>query len=259
MTMHEGHRGRMRERFRRDGLEGFAPHEVLELLLFYGRARGDTNPTAHRLLDTFGSLKGVLEAKPEQLMAVQGVGEETATLISLMLPMFRRYSLCLCEERQRFPGVESLKTYCINLQAGRRTEHFYVMGLSTDYRLLGQRLIASGTVTEVSAYPRLVAEAALNFNAYGVVLCHNHPDGLCVPSPEDIRTTRAMSILLSGLGIHLLDHVVVVGEQAYSMHEHGDLSEEPRREKVSLVPEDGRSHLLPEHGTGRRKRKETEP
>lgn len=73
--MHEGHRARMRERFRENGLEGFAPHEVLELLLFYARARGDVNPLAHRLLDHFGSLKGVLEARPEQLMAVEGVGE----------------------------------------------------------------------------------------------------------------------------------------------------------------------------------------
>lgn len=60
MTMHDGHRKRMRERFRKEGLEGFAPHEVLELLLFYARARGDVNPLAHRLLDTFGSLSGVL-------------------------------------------------------------------------------------------------------------------------------------------------------------------------------------------------------
>ena len=74
MTMHEGHRKRMRERFRREGLEGFAPHEVLELLLFYGRARGDVNGTAHALLDAFGTLQGVLEARPEQLMTVAGVG-----------------------------------------------------------------------------------------------------------------------------------------------------------------------------------------
>ena len=97
MTMHDGHRKRMRERFRLNGLEGFAPHEVLELLLFYGRARGDVNAIAHALLDTFGTLQGVLEATPAQLMSVPGVGEETATLISLMIPMFRRYSVCAAE------------------------------------------------------------------------------------------------------------------------------------------------------------------
>ena len=89
--MHEGHRQRMRERFRLEGLDNFAPHEVLELLLFYARVQGDVNPLAHELLDSFGSIKGVLEARPEQLMAVKGVGEETATLLSLIVPVFRKY------------------------------------------------------------------------------------------------------------------------------------------------------------------------
>ena len=88
--MHEGHRQRMRDRFRTEGLDNFAPHEVLELLLFYARARGDVNPLAHRLLETFGSLRGVLEAPVEHLCTVEGVGEETATLLSMMVPMFRR-------------------------------------------------------------------------------------------------------------------------------------------------------------------------
>ena len=101
MTMHDGHRCRLRERFRLEGLENFQPHEVLELLLFYARARGDVNPLAHTLLDTFGSLRGVLEAPVDQLTQVPGIGEETATLLSLMVPMFRRYELCICQERKR--------------------------------------------------------------------------------------------------------------------------------------------------------------
>ena len=177
MTMHEGHRQRMRERFRREGLEGFAPHEVLELLLFYGRARGDVNPLAHELMDAFGSLKGVLEARPDQLMTVKGVGEETATLISLMLPMFRRYSACVCEERQRITSRSEAAAYCQALLAGWRTERFYVICLSSAGQVLGRRKVAEGTLTEVLAYPRLVVETALSYNAHSVVLCHNHPSG----------------------------------------------------------------------------------
>lgn len=89
---HDGHRKRMRERFRISGLEGFSEHEVLELILFYGRARGNVNDTAHALMDVFGSLPRVLEASPEQLMLIDGIGEESATLLSLILPLFRRYS-----------------------------------------------------------------------------------------------------------------------------------------------------------------------
>lgn len=241
---HDGHRKRMRERFRQNGLEGFAPHEVVELLLFYGRARGDVNPLAHRLLDAFGSLKGVLEARPEQLMSIDGVGEETATLISMMLPMFRRYSACVCEEHKTIRNRSEAAAYCKALLSGWRTEHFYVLCFSSDNHLLGQRLIAEGTLTEVAAYPRLVAETALNYNAHSVLLCHNHPSGLCQPSPEDIRTTHRMQAMLGHLDIILLDHIIVAGEDAYSLAQNNQLADTTLNVS-SLIPPDGKSTMLP--------------
>ena len=223
MTMHEGHRGRMRERFRREGLEGFAPHEVLELLLFYGRARGNVNPLAHDLLDAFGSLRGVLEARPEQLMAVKGVGEETATLISLIVPMFRRYQASIREDRPWIRDREEAKAYCLSLLTGRRTERFYALCLSTTGQVLGQRLITQGTLTHVQAYPRLIVETALNYNAHGLILCHNHPGGSMHPSQDDVDVTLFIKTLLVGLDVELLDHIIVAGDGAYSMMQHGDL------------------------------------
>ena len=225
-NIHDGHRKRMRERFRREGLAGFAPHEVLELLLFYGRARGDVNPTAHALLDAFGSLKGVMEARPEQLMTVSGVGEESATLISLMLPLWRRYTACVLEEKQRIENRRQAQTYCLALLSGLRTEHFYLIALSADAQVLGRRLVAEGSLSEVNAYPRTVVEAALNYNAHSVILCHNHPGGSAQPSQADIDTTLILQELLSALGVTLLDHMVVAGDEAYSMMQHGDLDAE---------------------------------
>ncbi len=224
MTMHEGHRHRLRERFRREGLENFEPHEVLELLLFYARARGDVNPLAHALLDTFGSLRGVLEAPVEQLMSVSGVGEETATLIAAMVPMFRRYELCICEERKRLRNCVEVKDYCQALLTGLRKERFYVLSVSTQMRLVGQRMLAEGSLSEVAAYPRLVVETALNHNAYGVILCHNHPGGDVRPSVGDVEVTRSLEMVLSRMGIMLIDHVIVSDGQVYSMMEHKDFT-----------------------------------
>ena len=222
MTMHEGHRQRLRERFRLEGLESFASHEVLELLLFYARARGDVNPLAHRLLETFGSLKGVLEAPVEQLTQVDGVGEETATLIALMVPMFRRYEMSLCEEAQRLRNYREVSEYCRALLTGLRKERFYVISISTQMKLLGQRIVGEGSLSEVPAYPRLVVETALNHNAYGVILCHNHPGGDAVPSIGDVDVTRELEKLLAKLGIVLVDHIIVAEGKAYSMVQHGD-------------------------------------
>lgn len=224
MTMHEGHRGRMRERFRREGLEGFAPHEALELLLFYARARGDVNPLAHELLDSFGTIKGVLEARPEQLMAVRGVGEETATLLSLIVPLFRKYQECVCAERKLLRNRVAAEEYCSALLAGRRTERLYVISLSSAMTVLGQRAVGEGSLNEVPAYPRLVVETALNYNAFGVILCHNHPGGVAEPSPDDIAATQTIEAVLGHLGIRLIDHIIVAGPAVYSMSLNGLLT-----------------------------------
>lgn len=224
MTMHEGHRRRLRERFRLEGLESFAPHEVLELLLFYARARGDVNPLAHRLLETFGSLKGVLEAPVDQLTTVEGVGEETATLISMMVPMFRRYEMCLCEDVARLKFFKDVKEYCRALLTGLRKERFYVICVSNQMKVLGRRMVAEGSLSEVPAYPRLVMETALNHNAYGVILCHNHPGGEALPSLGDVEVTRSLEALLAQVGVALMEHIIVAEGQVYSMALHGDFT-----------------------------------
>ena len=222
MTMHDGHRRRLRERFRLEGLERFAPHEVLELLLFYARARGDVNPLAHRLLDTFGSLQGVLEASVDELCTVEGVGEETATLLSLMVPMFRRYALCLCEEKPSLNRYRDVEDFCIALLKGLRKERLYVICLSAQMKVLGYRMVAEGSLSEVPAYPRLVVETALNHNAYAVILCHNHPGGEAIPSMGDVDVTRNLEGVLSKLGIALIEHIIVADAQAYSMVRNND-------------------------------------
>jgi len=222
MTMHDGHRRRLRERFRLEGLEHFQPHEVLELLLFYARARGDVNPLAHRLLDVFGSLKGVLEAPADRLMAVEGVGEETATLISMMVPMFRRYEMCLCEQPRKLIRYVDVLDYCRALLTGLRKERFYVISISSQMKILGQRIVAEGSLSEVPAYPRLVAETVLNHNAYGVILCHNHPGGEAVPSMGDVDITRELESMLAKLGVALMDHIIVADGQTYSLAKQGD-------------------------------------
>ena len=175
-NVHTGHREKMRDRFIRDkGFENFEDHQILELLLFYANTRGDTNPVAHRLIDTFGSLKGVLEARPEQLMAVEGIGKQAATLISMVVPLTRVWHRCAMEVPDRIGNSREAENYCLSILAGERTERFYVVSLNAKCNVLGRRKISEGSLSEVSAYPRMVLETALNYNAHSVLLCHNHP------------------------------------------------------------------------------------
>ena len=91
MGVHEGHRDRMKREFLQGGLRHFSEPRVLELLLFYSRLQGDVNPLAHRLLEAFGSLSGVLDASPADLAKVPGVGENTVVLLKLIPAVAARY------------------------------------------------------------------------------------------------------------------------------------------------------------------------
>ena len=230
-SLHTGHRHRLRERYRTEGLEHFADHEVLELLLFSSHARGDTNPIAHALLDNYGTLKGVLEASPEDLLRVKGIGEESAVLISLMVPMFRRYAASQREAKRRILGSEDAAAYCASLLTGLRNERFYVLCLDKKGYLLGARLASEGTLDQVPAYPRLVAEIALRHNAASVILCHNHPSGDSTPSRDDLTLTHRLDRLLEDMEISLLDHIIVGAGDCYSLAAHGELHRKP-----SLIP-----------------------
>ena len=221
---HLGHREKLRQRFiRENGLDHFEDHQILELLLFYANPRGDTNPIAHALLEQFGSLKGVLEARPEMLMTVTGVKETAATLISMVVPLTRVWNRCAMAEPERIGNSREAENYCLSILAGERTERFYVISLNAKCNVLGRRKISEGSLSEVSAYPRMVMETALNYNAHSVLLCHNHPGGTCAPSPEDISSTLQLQRLLNGVGILVLDHVIVAGDRTYSMIQHGDI------------------------------------
>lgn len=224
--VHTGHRQRMRERFVKQGLEGFAPHEVLELILFYAIPQKNVNPLAHKLLNAFGSLHGVMEATPEQLRHVEGIGEYAATLLSLFLPLDRYYHQDAAEDKLCLGNRIQAENYCRNLLYGLRDEHFYCICLDAKTEVLGHSLIAKGSVSQVPAYPRRVVEAVLRYNAHSVILCHNHPGGTLTPSADDIEATERIRGVLQGIDVWLLDHLIVGTQGVCSMTRDGHLNRE---------------------------------
>ena len=192
---HAGHRARLRERFVQSGLAGFAPHEVLELLLTFAIPRQDVNPLAHRLIAHFGSLNRVLEASVKDLQAVPGIGQNAASLLALQLPLFRRYQQGLGEEGVSVEDQDSLNKRCQALLLGERVARCYVLALDARGRLITQRLISSGDEGETAVYPRLIAAELLRVGAAGCVLAHNHPSGLAQPSQADIQLTKALAAI----------------------------------------------------------------
>jgi DNA repair protein RadC len=221
---------RLRERLMSEhGFEAFDDTEILATVLSYASGTKDAAGLVRKLLDTFGSLKAVLEARPEQLLRVEGMNKTRASLITLMIPMARVWMRTANESRDRIGNSREAETYCKSLLIGERLENFFVIALNAQCKILGRRRISTGSLSEVSAYPRLVMETALNYNAHSVLLCHNHPGGTCAPSPEDISSTVQLQQLLNGVGILVLDHIIVANDNTYSMIQHGDIDYRIRR------------------------------
>ncbi len=215
---------RLRERLMTEhGFETFDDSDILATVLSYAKGGKDTAGLVNRLFDTFGSLKAILEARPEQLLSVEGMTLSRAGMISLVVPLTRVWHRCAMNSPDRIGNSREAENYCLSLLAGERLENFYVIALNAKCSVLGQRRISMGSLSEVSAYPRLVMETALNYNAHSVLLAHNHPGGTCAPSPEDISSTIQLQRLLNGVGILVLDHIIVANDRTYSMIQHGDI------------------------------------
>lgn len=221
---------KLRERMQAEnGFDSFDPEDILTAIIGTAIQNDKAHDIALDLLHTFGSLKGVLEARPEQLRTVNGVGEKAAFVISSVVPLVRIWNREAMRELDRIGNSRDAEKYCLSLLAGRRTEGFYVIALNAKCNILGRRMISEGSLSEVSAYPRLIMETALNYNAHSVLLCHNHPGGTCAPSPEDIASTQQIQRLLGAVGILVLDHIIVANEKTYSMIQHADIDYRIRR------------------------------
>ena len=221
MQDHLGHRQRLRQRFDRAGFDGFASHEVLELLLCYAIPRRDTKPIAKALLARFGSISRVLAASKEDLCDVAGIGQSAAGLINIMLPLMRLYGQDQAEQTLSLDNLQSRLDYCRAMFMGESYEHLYVLALDAKDSLLLKTLISSGDEGETAVYPRLIVAALLRCGAKGAILCHNHPDGDAKPSQADVAMTKALQALLVPLGITLRDHVIVSNSSYYSFIQNG--------------------------------------
>lgn len=217
MQLEQGHRQRLRRRFRQEGLEGFHELHALELLLCYAIPQKDTKPLARALLDRFGSYAGVLEASYADLCGVEGVGEAVATYLMLVMASFRYYRSEKAQTRMVLGETEAIGELLLAQYQGRGEEAVYLVCLDGKAKLLGCHLVGKGDVNSASIPKRRVVELALADKATYAVLAHNHPSGVALPSPADLTTTQEIAAALGAVGIMLADHLVMADEDYVSM------------------------------------------
>lgn len=217
MSIHDGHRKRLKERYLKEGLDNFDELHVLELALFYSMGRKDTNPVAHGLMARFGSLQQVMEASPEELMKVEGVGEHTATFLHLIRDMGRYYQVKCAEANSFVQTIDQCGEYLLPYFFGRKNETVFLLCLDAKCKVLACQNMGEGGVNSANISIRKIVEAALRVNATSVVLAHNHPSGLALPSEADVQTTIRLGKALRMVDIILVDHIIVCDDDYVSL------------------------------------------
>ncbi len=234
-SIHKDHRKRVKERFCREGLDNFNEINVLELLLFYCVQRRDTNPLAHRLLDHFGKLSNVLEATREELMQVEGVTENIAVYLSFIKDVSRYYMVNQSEKPVVLTSIDECAKYIRPYFVGRPVETVFLLCLDAKCKVICCKKVSEGGVNSAPISSRKVVEMAILSKATSVVLAHNHPSGIAVPSVEDVQVTGRICTTLKGVDVTLVDHIVFGDDGDYVSMVQSKCYAPELREDVQII------------------------
>ncbi len=208
------HRKRLRERFRKNGIEGMHDYEILELLLTYAIPRKDVKPRAKDLIQRFGSLSGVLDAEQKEIEEVAGIGPISSALIRVVKETCGVYLAEKMKNKDVLSSPQAVLDFARMKLAGLAHEAFMLIFLNTKNKVLDYKVLQEGTVDRAVIYPRRMIEEALARHAAGIILVHNHPSGDAGPSPEDKQLTRSLVEAARTIDLRILDHIIV-GKEGY--------------------------------------------
>jgi DNA repair protein RadC len=218
----EGHRQRLRDKFLEQGIESFTDSEIIELLLTFGTPRSDCKEAARAALARFKTLPAVLDAAPAELQQIKGVGPKNIFALQFIQGVARRYLRQRIVGKQYVHSFRDVADYLIHAMRGLQHEVFTVVFLDAAHAIIDSAVVAEGTVTVNTVYPRELVKAALARNAAALVIAHNHPSGSLVPSRQDEDLTRSLHLVCSFMHINLLDHLIIgSGDQVYSFADQG--------------------------------------
>jgi DNA repair protein RadC len=210
----EGHRKRLREKFIKSGLTGFHDYEIIELLLSLGTPRRDCKQQAKEAIKKFKTLRGVLEASPEELRQIDGIGSHSAFGIKLMREVAREFLKEKIIDTPIYKSAQEVFDYLYHSMRDYRKEVFKAIFLNTQNQIMEIADLFEGTVNSSSVSPREVMESAIKNGAVSLIFAHNHPAGNPEPSKSDQELTRDLVYAGGIMRIKVLDHIII-GENRY--------------------------------------------
>jgi len=216
-----GHRQRIKDKYKKSGIDGWLDYEVLELALSYAIARKDTKPIAKKLITRFKTINGVLDADRQELKNVLGISEHAALFLSLLKDIAILYFESGLHNKNLLSSPEVVYAYLKASLKGSADEEFKTLFLNGSNQLIAVETLQTGTVNKSVVYPRKIIERALYHHAVGVIIAHNHPAGTLKPSQDDCAVTKAIKDALKTVEISLLDHIIIGDNDYFSFNEKG--------------------------------------
>lgn len=211
-----GHRKRLRERFLKGGLAGFADYEIVELLLSLGVPRKDCKPPAKEAIKRFKTLRGVLSASPEELQQIEGIGPGAVFGILLVQAVAREFLKEKIIDKPAFQSAQEIFDYLYHSMRDLKKEVFRVIYLTAQNQIIDTADLIEGTISSGSVSPRQVMENALAKHAASLIFVHNHPSGNCEPSQSDKDLTRDLVFAGSLMQVKVLDHIIIGNDKYFS-------------------------------------------
>lgn len=215
---HKGHRERMRKKYLLNGIDNFEPHEVLEFLLFYCVPMKNTSILAHRLLNEFGSISAVFDAPVDMLLDF-GLTESQATFLKLMPDVARLYIDDKHNNGDKVISSDNVAQYILNKFIGREDENVLALLLDSKGKELFCGVVSKGSISTSEIPVRKIVDYALRYHARSVIIAHNHPSGVALPSRDDLLATANIKNALSLVGVRLVDHYIVADNDCVSLFE----------------------------------------
>jgi DNA repair protein RadC len=216
-----GHRQRLRDRFLKGGHLAIADYELLEMILFSAKPRGDTKSLAKDLLKHFKSFSKVIHGDPREIKSIPGAGDSTVAALKIIQAATARLLQERVLETPIISSWSQLIEYCQVTMGHLKVEQFRLLFLDRENRLMADEVQQTGTVDQTSVYPREVLKRALELGASALILVHNHPSGNPTPSRADIQITVEIQKACAPLGIHIHDHLIITAQETLSLKSKG--------------------------------------
>ena len=219
---HEGHRRRMRERFLVNGFDGFQEHEIVELLLFYGIPRVNTNNIAHELITRFGDLAGVFDADIEDIRKVKGVTENAAVLLKMIPLLAEKYAVAKELQDDEAASLDRITNILKASFLAATEEKFILVCLDCNFKMIDmEEFDFTSGKDHINIEPVDILRYAIQSKADLVIFSHNHTGSSPSPSSDDIHTTTELYKKLKMVGIKLYDHLIFSPSAMHSMRKSG--------------------------------------